>query len=159
MEHVPRRGSEEYVDNEKFQLRTWDIEREDSLRDLIARVNRVRHENSAFEDNAGLVFHRTDNEHLLCFSRRDLRPGKDNVVLVVVNLDVHHKHSGWLDVDLAALGLDPHERYQVHDLVSESRYQWTGPKNFVELDPQVMPAHVFRIRRKLRSEQDFEYFL
>ncbi|MDB4997544.1 MAG: Alpha-amylase, partial [Myxococcaceae bacterium] len=159
MEHVARRGSEEYIDNEKFELRTWDIEREDSLRDLIARVNRIRHENSAFEDNAGLVFHETDNDHLLCFSRRDTRPGKDNQVLVVVNLDVHHKHSGWLQLDLLALGLAADERYQVHDLVSEARYQWTGPKNFVELDPEVMPAHVFRIRRKLRSEQDFEYFL
>jgi starch synthase (maltosyl-transferring) len=159
MEHVARRGSEEYIDNEKYELRSWDIEREDSLRDLIARVNRIRHENSAFEDNRSLVFHETDNDHLLCFSRRDTRPGKDNVVLVVVNLDVHHKHSGWLQLDLLALGLGHDERYQVHDLVSEARYQWTGPRNFIELDPEIMPAHVFRIRRKLRSEQDFEYFL
>jgi starch synthase (maltosyl-transferring) len=159
MDHVARRGSEEYIDNEKYELRRWDIESDDSLRDLIARVNRIRHENSAFEDNAGLVFHRTDNDHLLCFSRRDTRPGKDNVILVIVNLDVHHTQAGWLQLDLATLGLGQNERYQVHDLVSEGRYLWTGPRNFIELDPHVMPAHVFRIRRKLRSEQDFEYFL
>ena len=34
--------------------------------------------------------------------------------------------------------------YQVHDLVSDQRYQWRGARNFVMLDPQRMPAHVFQ---------------
>jgi starch synthase (maltosyl-transferring) len=156
MEHVPRPGSEEYIDNEKFQLRTWDLEREDSLRDVIARLNQIRRGNPALHDNTRIVFHPTDNDQLLCFSKSD---GQDNIVVVVVNLDANHRHSGWLQLDLAALGIGAEERIQVHDELTDVRYHWTGPRNYVELDPKLMPAHVFRIRRKSRTEHDFEYFL
>ncbi|HVH43695.1 MAG TPA: alpha-1,4-glucan--maltose-1-phosphate maltosyltransferase [Labilithrix sp.] len=156
MEHVARPGAEEYIDNEKFELKTWNVDREDSLRHVITRINRIRRENPALQDNARLIFHPTDNDQLLCFSKSD---GQDNVVIVVVNLDNHHRHSGWIDLDLAALGIAPDERFQVHDELGEARYQWTGPRNYVELDPSIMPAHVFRVRRKIRTEHDFEYFL
>ena len=46
----------------------------------------------------------------------------------------------------------------MHDLLSESRYLWQGHTNYVELDPHVLPAHVFRVRRRLRSEHDFDYY-
>jgi starch synthase (maltosyl-transferring) len=157
MEHVPRPGSEEYIDNEKFELKDWNIEREDSLREIIGIMNRIRRDEPALQRNDTIAFHRTDNEQLLCFSKRD--PATDTAVLVVVNMDVHHRHSGWLDLDLAALGVGTAERFQVHDEVSEARYHWTGPRNYVELDPDVMPAHVFRVRKHLRTEHDFEYFL
>jgi starch synthase (maltosyl-transferring) len=78
---------------------------------------------------------------------------------VVVNLDAHHRHSGWIDLDLHALGIATEERFQVHDELGAARYHWAGSRNFVEIDPAVMPAHVFRVRRKLRTEHDFEYFL
>ena len=158
MEHVPRPGSEEYIDNEKFELKRWNLDREDSLRAVLTLVNRIRKENPALHDNQSLRFHATDNEQLLCYSKSE-GPDGDNLILVVVNLDVYHRHSGWLNLDLAALGIGHDERYQVHDLLSGARYSWTGPHNYVELDPHVMPAHVFRIRRRARSEHDFEYFL
>ncbi len=156
MEKVARPGAEEYIDNEKFQLRAWDVENEDSIRDVIARLNRIRRENPALQDNR-IAFHPTDNPELMCFSKRDA--SGESVVLCVVNMDIHHRHSGFVDLDLAALGLLPGERYQVHDLLSDSRYQWSGIRNYVELDPDVTPAHVFRIRKHVRSEHDFEYFL
>jgi starch synthase (maltosyl-transferring) len=156
MEHVARPGSEEYLDNEKFQLRTWDLEREDSLRDMITLVNRIRRENLALQDNR-ITFHPCDNAELLCFSKRSA--DGQNVVLVVVNLDAHHTHAGWLDLNLAALGIDKNESFQAHDLLSESRYQWQGGRNYVALDPNVVPASIFVIRRRVRSEHDFEYFL
>jgi starch synthase (maltosyl-transferring) len=36
----------------------------------------------------------------------------------------------------------------VHDLLSDARYTWQGGRNFVQLDPNVVPAHVFRLRRR-----------
>ena len=155
MEHVARPGAEEYIDNEKFQLRTWDLESEDSLRDVITRINWIRRENPALQDNASIRFHPTDNEQLMCFSKR----AGDNTVLVVINLDPNHKHAGIVDLDLVALGIPLDERFQVHDALSDARYYWTGAKNYVELDPAIMPAHVFVLRHKVRSEHDFEYFL
>ena len=68
-------------------------------------------------------------------------------------------HSGWLEIPLQELGLPPQQPYQVHDLLSEARFLWNGPRNYVELDPRMMPAHIFRLRRKVRSERDFDYYL
>ncbi len=82
-----------------------------------------------------------------------------NIVLTVVNLDPHHVQSGWVELELEALGIDPDRPYQVHDLLSEQRYQWRGGRNFVMLDPARLPAHVFVVRRYLRSEHDFDYFM
>jgi starch synthase (maltosyl-transferring) len=78
---------------------------------------------------------------------------------VVVNLDPHHVHSGWLELPLEGLGLAPDQPYQAHDLLGGGRYLWHGARNFVELDPRASPAQIFRIRRRLRTERDFDYFL
>jgi len=150
------RGSEEYLDSEKYQLRHWDLTAPHSLRDLIALVNRVRRENPALHTSTGLRFHPTDNEQLLCYSKS--AEAVDNVIVAVVNLDPHHVQSGWLELDLAALGLESGRPFQVHDLLTGARYLWNGARNFVQLDPQQAPAHLFRVRRRVRSEQDFDYF-
>jgi len=69
-------------------------------------------------------------------------------------------HAGFLRQRAArGFGLAENETYQVHDLLTDARYLWTGRRNFVRLDPQVHPAHVFRIRRKAGSEQNFDVFL
>jgi starch synthase (maltosyl-transferring) len=158
MESAPREpGSEEYRDSEKYQLRHWPLERADSLWPLIARVNRIRRDNPALQSDRTLNFCAVDNEQLIAYVKRDA--ASENIVLTVVNLDPHHVQSGWLDLDLRALDLDAELPYQVHDLLSDQRYQWRGGRNFVMLDPQRMPAHVFRLRRHVRSEHDFDYFM
>ncbi len=151
--NIPReRGSEEYLDSEKYEIKCWDINSPHSLKDFMARVNRIRRENPALQTNANLMFHRLDNEALICYSRytEDL----SNVILVVVNLHHQYKHSGWVELPLEALGLDPQQPYQVHDLLSDSRYIWQGTRNYVELDPITCPAHIFRVHRRLRTEQN-----
>lgn len=149
-------GSEEYLDSEKYQLRRWDLDAPHSLRDVIARVNRVRREHLALQSDRGLELHATDNEQLLCFSKR--AAGEGNVVVVVVNLDPHHRQSGWTTVPLARLGVEGGS-CQVHDLLGGGRFLWSGSRHFVQLDPHELPAHVFAVRRRVRSEQDFDYFM
>lgn len=156
LESRPRHpGSEEYADSEKYQLRDWDVDRAASFRDLMGRINRIRRENPALQTNRTLRFHGVDNEMLLAFTKT----AGDNVVLVVANLDTVHTHAGWLDLRLPELGLAPDETYQVFDLLSDACFLWRGPRNYVQLDPRVAPIHLFRIRRRLRTERDFEYFL
>jgi starch synthase (maltosyl-transferring) len=82
-----------------------------------------------------------------------------SVVLVVVNLDPRNTHRAWLELDLHELGVRPGESFQVHDLLSDTRLVWSGARNYVELDPKLFPASLFVVRRKVRSEHDFEYFL
>jgi len=154
-EHDPRPGVEELARNEKYQIRTWDVEGEGSLRHVIARLNRIRREHIALRSNRSLQFHPTDNDFVICYSKRT----QDDVIVVVVNLDPHHAHRAWIELDLAGLGLQPDEAFQVHDLLGDAHYQWRGSRNFVELSPVQAPAHILELRRFVRSENQFEYFL
>ncbi|HSY47593.1 MAG TPA: alpha-1,4-glucan--maltose-1-phosphate maltosyltransferase [Thermoanaerobaculia bacterium] len=147
-------GGEEYLDSEKYEIRNWPPA-EDDLTELIALVNRIRCENPALQQNLTLRFHETTNDEILCYSKS---AGSD-VVLAIVNVDPHNTQAGYVELDLAALNLDANRPFQVHELLSGARYTWHGPRNYVQLNPQIVPAHIFRIRRKVRSEKDFEYFL
>lgn len=154
-EHEARdHGGEEYLASEKYEVRHW-ANTDDDLTELIAAVNRIRRENPALQQNATLRFHESDNDQILCYSKSS----GENVVIVVVNLDPLNTHSGWIDLDLEALGLPLERSYQVHDLLSHARHSWHGPRNFVQMNPYVVPAHILRIRRRVRTEKDFEYFL
>ncbi len=148
-------GSEEYLNSEKYQIVHWHWERGDSLSELIARVNAIRRDNPALQTDGDRQFHETTNDQLLCFSKQ----AGDNLILVVVNVDPYHTHSGWVDVPAARRESEPDKPYQVHDLLSGARYLWHGDRNYVELNPQLVPAHIFRVRRWVRSEREFEYFL
>jgi starch synthase (maltosyl-transferring) len=150
-------GSEEYHDSEKYQLRHWELDRPDNLRDFIARVNRIRRDNPALQNDWSLQFHEIDNDKLLCYSKA-AEDGTD-IVLAVVNLDPHHRQSGWVELPLERFGLSPGRPYQMHDLLSDARFLWDGARNYVELDPQTTPAHVFRLRRRVRREHDFDYYM
>jgi len=158
LEAAPREpGTEDYADSEKYQIRHWDLDAPQSLSDLIARMNRARRDNPALQSDASLRFFAVDNDSLLCYAKSDA--DLENLVVTVVNLDPHHVQSGWVDLDLASLGIDAQSPYQMHDLLSGARFLWSGSRNFVQLDPQRAPAHVFALRRKVRTERNFDYFL
>ncbi len=156
------RGSEEYLDSEKYELKHWDFasakEREPawSLKDFIARINGIRRENPALQSDDNLRFHATDNSEVICYSKAtsDL----SDIVIVLCNLDPFHKQTGWIDLDLASLGLDSARTFQAHDLLSDGRFLWRGPRNYFELTPESLPAHVMKVRRWARTERDFDYY-
>lgn len=158
LESIPREpGAEEYLDSEKYELRHWDTGRADSLSGFVARVNAARRDNPALHGDASLRFMAVDNDELICYAKVDAASG--NTVLVVVNLDPHHAHSGWVTLDLEGLGVEPDRPFQVHELLTGARFLWSGARNFVLLDPARAPAHIFRVRRHVRTERDFDYFL
>jgi len=146
-EHRSREpGSEEYLGAEKYEVRHWDLDRPGTLRHVIARVNRIRHAHPALRRDHLLAFHRVDNEALVTWSKRT--SDRRDVVLCIVNVDWHHVQSGWTDLDLDELGLTAEEPYEVHDLLTDARYQWRGAHGYVVLDPAVVPAHVFALHRQ-----------
>ncbi len=136
-------GSEEYLGSEKFEVHHWDLDAPHSLRHFIALVNGIRRAHPALHRNHSLRFHGIDNDQLLCWSKRS-DDGTD-VVLTVVNIDPWHVQSGWVDLDLEALGLDPDAPFTVTDLLTNAHYTWHGRTNFVQLDPASVPAHVFAV--------------
>jgi len=155
--HPREAGGEEYLNSEKYEIRHWDLQRPESLKDIITRVNHIRRENPALHSNEGLQFHPIDNDQLICYSKHN--EDGTNLILVVVNLDPHHTHAGWLELLLDEVGLTAGQPYQVHDLLSDARSLWQGARNYVQLDPRAMPAHIFRLRRRVHSERDFDYYM
>lgn len=149
-------GKEEYENSEKYQLVNWDWDSPGNLRDFIARVNKIRRENPALQTTWNLKFYPVDNEYLLFYGKTN--PDRSNIILVVVNLDTAHTHSGWVDVPLDDLGLAPDQPYMVHELLSDDKFIWHGRRNYVQLDPTVFPAHIFQVRKRLRKETDFDYY-
>jgi len=150
-------GKEEYLDSEKFEIRPWDTDRAGTLAGMIGRLNRIRRENVAFRTNDSLRFHRIDNDQLIAYGKST--PDLASQVLVVVNLDPHHAQAGFVELPLEEMKIDPRQPYQVHDLLTDARYLWYGPRNYVELRPPDHQAHVFAIRRRVRTEHDFDYYL
>lgn len=150
-------GGEEYLDSEKFERRVWQLDAAGTLADFIGVLNRARREHPALQRDDGLQFLPIDNEQLIAYAKAT--PDRSDVVICVVNLDPHHVQSGWLEIDPPALGLDPKQAYQMHDLLSEARFLWHGSRNYVSLDPQRCPAHVMVLRGRMLRENDFDYFL
>ncbi|MGB3097449.1 MAG: hypothetical protein WBB46_12045, partial [Candidatus Deferrimicrobiaceae bacterium] len=150
-------GREEYLDSEKYEIRHWDIERPDSLKEFIGVVNRIRREIPCLQADGNLAFQPVENEQMIAYSKAadDL----SSIILMVVNLDPHNTQSGWVDLPMDRLGLDPAVPFQGHDLLSGARYIWHGGRIYFQLNPAEVPAHIIRIRRKVRTERDFDYFL
>ncbi|MGE5827409.1 MAG: maltotransferase domain-containing protein [Micromonosporaceae bacterium] len=142
-EHVARPGAEEYLDNEKYQLRPrpWVAAEKagESLAPYLGRLNAIRRANPALHWLRNLRFHEIDNETMLCWSKRDADTG--NTVLVICSLDPYNVQWGNTTLDMPALGFDWHERMHVHDEITGASYTW-GQHNAVKLEPDE-PAHVF----------------
>lgn len=134
---------EEYAENEKYEIRTWNWNDPTSLQPLMKRVNRIRRENPALQHMRNIRFHEVDNPNLMAYTKET----PDNLILCVVNLDPFQTHHGWVQLPLWELGLPEHDAFEVHDLLGGERYYWQGTHNFVNLNPHVLPAHIFHIHR------------
>jgi starch synthase (maltosyl-transferring) len=170
-EHVAvRPGSEEYLDSEKYQIRIrdWDgaLAENRSLAPYVTMLNDVRRAHPALQQLRNLTVHATDDDSLLCFSKRAgsargpagfetpsqaraPQPADDaeDTVIVVVNVDPHAVRETMVHLDMPALGLDWHDHLAVHDEVTGQSWTW-GERNYVRLDPYVEPAHILTVRRQ-----------
>ncbi len=145
-------GGEEYLNSEKYELKPWDLNHPNSLKDIIALVNKIRQENPSLQQDWNLKFYPIDNEQLICYSKFL----GANVIIVIVNLDVHYLQTGWVELPLEELGVAAEKAYWVEDLLGRQRYLWHGSRNYVELDPNKLPAHIFRLSPHVHREKDFE---
>lgn len=150
-------GREEYMDSEKYEVRHWDWDRPGNLKEFIARLNRIRKENPALQETCNIRFHEVDNDQLLFFGKHAADFSES--VFAVINLDPVHMQSGHIRIPLHEYGIDPSQPYLGHDLLSDEKYIWYGETNYVQLNPHVVPAHIFKLRTRIRRETDFDYFM
>jgi starch synthase (maltosyl-transferring) len=144
-ENEPLPGREEYLDSEKYQFKERDWNAPGNIKDWIARINRIRKENRALQMYSNLRFYPADNDAILFYGK--MTPARDNIILVVVNLDPFRKQNSFVHVPIEEFGQMATDEYQVHDLLDDARYIWRGRQNYVELDPEIQPAHIFLVHR------------
>src|SRR5256714_5319524 len=138
-------GREEYLDSEKYQFKERDWNAPGNIKDWISRLNKIRKQNRALQLYTNLRFHHADNEAVLFYSK--MTAARDNIILVVVNLDPHRKQNSFVHVPVEQFGQMESDEYRVQDLLSGTTYTWRGQRNYVELDSAVQPAHIFLVRR------------
>jgi starch synthase (maltosyl-transferring) len=138
-------GREEYLDSEKYQFKERDWNAPGNIKDWIARINKIRRENRALQLYTNLRFYHAESEAILFYGR--MTAARDNIILVVVNLDPHRKQNSFVYVPIEEFGQMESDEYEVHDLLNDARYTWRGRRNYVELDPEIQPAHIFLVRR------------
>ncbi len=144
IERTPREpSSEEYLDSEKYELKQWNLDHPDSIRQLLTKLNRLRHDHPALHRTGQLAFHTIDSDQILAYSKRS--PDAGSIVLAVVNLDPHAPHSGQLELPLDQFHLGSGS-YEVIDLLTGQKFTWQGSQAHIELDPATRPAHIFQIR-------------
>jgi starch synthase (maltosyl-transferring) len=154
-ESIP--GKEEYLNSEKFEIKSWDLSSPRSLRELISLVNAIRRETPCLQDTRNIRFLETDNEHVIFYRR--FSETDDSEIMVAVNLDPFQTRSSLVRIPIDDLGIEPKQPYLVHELIGDEKHIWLGDWNRIELDPQVLPAHIYKIYRTFRRESDFDYFM
>ena len=145
---------EEYLDSEKYQLRQWDLHRARQPGPA-ARAPQPHPPRAA---GARPPAHAALPQHLAttrcCATRRPTPPSTGPPVLVVVNLDARQRQQGFVDVDLAALGLPYESDYEVVDQLQDRRFGWHGRVELRRPRPASRPAaHIFRGRAGMSRGQ------
>ncbi len=145
-ENTPReKGSEEYLHSEKYELRPRQWDDQPNLIDYITRINDIRKRFPVCKLFTNLHFHHIDKDRMIAFSKT--AEGEEPVV-AVANLNPFQWEEATVDLDLEVLGIDASRPYEVEDLLTGDTFTWHGSANYVRLDPQVNPAHVFHVRQR-----------
>jgi len=143
MVHDALPGKEEYLDSEKYEIRHWEWTKQNKLTQIIGMVNKIRKENRALQFTNNIGFCKIENEQLLAYFKS--ADGPANNLLMIVNLDPYHKQSGYVQVPLSPMGKKEGDAFVVHDLLTGAKYTWHKEWNYIELDPNALPFHLFRI--------------
>ena len=146
MENTPTtNGKEEYFNSEKYEVRYYDWNHRTRITDTITKINRVRKENPALQSTWNIHFTNTDNEQLMSYIK--ITPDGSNIIWCVVNFDPHHTQAGFIQVPKELLGIEGNIHLKVTDLLLEQTYHWFNDWNYVELNPNRVPAHVFLVEK------------
>ena len=142
MYHAGNPPKEEYFNSEKYEIKYWNWEHQNKLTYVISQVNKIRKENTALQSTNNIEFCETSDAELLAYVKT---ASNGNRILCVVNLSGNRKISGSVKVPLWKIGKHGEEPFRVHDLITGGQYVWKGETNYVELDPHILPFHLFRI--------------
>jgi starch synthase (maltosyl-transferring) len=139
----PVPGKEEYFNSEKYEIKKYDWKRTSRMTDIITMLNNARREHRALQSTWNLHFCHVEDNELLAYIKMtdDLR----SIILVIVNLDAHNTHSGYVQLPKHLLKIGDHVNVKLQDIATGENYTWTQEWNYVELNPDKMPFHLFHL--------------
>jgi len=137
-------GKEEYLNSEKFQITHYDWEHKNKLTTIISKINFIRNHNEALQQTNNIKFCNIQNDNLIAFYKWN--DDRTNEVLVVISLDPHNSQQANIQMPLQDLAVHAGHNLEMHDLITDSRYNWHNEWNYVELHP-TMPFHIFKINK------------
>ncbi|MFL1010520.1 alpha-1,4-glucan--maltose-1-phosphate maltosyltransferase [Flavisericum labens] len=140
----PLLGKEEYLNSEKFQFTHYDWNIKNKLITLIAKINYIRNLNEALQQTNNIKFCHIQNDNLMAFYKWN--EDRTNEILVLISLDSHNSQQGTVQVPLHDIGVHHGHNLEMHDLITDSRYNWNSEWCFVELHP-TLPFHIFKINK------------
>jgi starch synthase (maltosyl-transferring) len=139
----PQGDKEEYQDNEKYEIKHWDWKKYSRIGEIITRINTIRKANPALQSTWNIEFAHTSNDQIICYVKRHQPSG--NMVVIAVNLDINNTQGAHVDLPFDKLGIKAPAEYRLNDLLSGEKYNWQNGLNYVELNPNRMPAHLFKL--------------
>ncbi|HEY3430792.1 MAG TPA: alpha-1,4-glucan--maltose-1-phosphate maltosyltransferase, partial [Cyclobacteriaceae bacterium] len=142
-ENKPIEGKEEFFDSEKYEVKHYDWKRTNRMTDIITIVNSARKQHKALQSTWNIHFCEIQNSNLIAYIKAtdDL----SDIMLIVVNLDPHNQHAGYVQLPKSLLKLSDKINVKLHDWMTNEQYTWTQEWNFVELNPYKIPFHLFRL--------------
>ena len=144
-ENVPlQNGSEEYLDSEKYEIKTRNWNQSGNIKEWIGQINRIRNENPALQQNHNFQFFETHHDQLIAYGKWN--DERSNVLVTVVNLDPNASCEGLLTIPINRFGIEPWQTFQMIDLLTGDKYDWKGYDHYIHLDPDNKPAHLFLLK-------------
>ncbi|MGJ0388076.1 alpha-1,4-glucan--maltose-1-phosphate maltosyltransferase [Microbacterium sp. CGR1] len=154
-ENVARPGSEENIDNEKYEykLRDWEGAEAagDSLAPLLRRLNEIRRAHPALRQLRNLSVHWSDDDSVLVYSKHldaaFTGTGVADTLIVVANVDPHSVRETTVHLDTTIWGVPLGEHFDVEDLLTGAVWTWAD-HNYVRLDAFAEPVHILKVRKR-----------
>ena len=137
-------GKEEYLHSEKYEYKVWDWDRPGNIKELIAKVNRIRRENPAMQELTNLRFYNASNDNILFYGK--VSADRANISLIAVNLDPFDAHGTDIEIPLHDLGLTEQDNFVVEDLLSGAKHLWSGARHHLQIGPDNDQAMILRVK-------------
>ncbi len=143
IEHEPIPGREEFINSEKYELKTRDWNKPGNIKDYLGRLNKIRRANGALLQTANLRFLQVDDAGVIGFIK-ELVTG-DNAVACAIAM-TNGAREFWLHFGDAQLGPPDARRpvRAIENLVTGERHllEWGGVR--LRVNPADDPALLFR---------------
>ena len=107
LEHDPIPGREEYLDSEKYEIKTRDWDKPGNIKPYIRELNRARRENAALQQTSNLRFIPIEDGNVIGFVKELVNQTNSVVAAIALSRDVHEFWFPLGDVQVGMRGRSP----------------------------------------------------